>query len=92
MLDRDLANLYGSRRGCLIKQSEETSRVSEGLHVFYDREEIMDISQIVTSSGIKHAPNVFYVHGTGVAMLSSVLNNPHAIRVNTKDRLRGGNG
>ena len=46
------------------------------------REEIMDISRIVTSSRIKHAPNVFVFTEQGVAMLSGVLNSERAIQVN----------
>ncbi len=46
------------------------------------REEIRDLSQIVISSGIKHAPNVFAFTEQGVAMLSSVLNSERAIEVN----------
>jgi hypothetical protein len=46
------------------------------------REEISNLSQIVISSGIKHAPNVFAFTEQGVAMLSSVLNSDRAIEVN----------
>ena len=46
------------------------------------REEIRDLSQIVISSGIKHAPSVFAFTEQGVAMLSSVLNSERAIEVN----------
>ena len=46
------------------------------------------------SPGLKHAPNVFAFTEQGVAMLSSVLNNPRAIKVNLEImrafvRLRG---
>ena len=46
------------------------------------REEIMNLSQIVISSRIKHAPNVFVFTEQGVAMLSSVLNSERAVQVN----------
>ncbi len=46
------------------------------------REEIMNLSQIVISSNIKHSPNVFVFTEQGVAMLSSVLNSERAIFVN----------
>ena len=46
------------------------------------REEIMNLSQSVISSKIKHAPNVFVFTEQGVAMLSSVLNSERAIQVN----------
>lgn len=42
----------------------------------------MDLSQIVTSSKIKHAPNVFAFTEQGVAMLSGVLKSDRAIEVN----------
>jgi len=38
------------------------------------RDEIRDLSQIVISPGLKHAPNVFAFTEQGIAMLSSVLN------------------
>ena len=46
------------------------------------RQEIRNLSQIVISSKIKHAPNVFVFTEQGVAMLSSVLNSGRAIQVN----------
>lgn len=42
----------------------------------------MNLSQIVISSGIKHAPNVFAFTEQGIAMLSGVLNSERAIEVN----------
>jgi len=46
------------------------------------REEIMRISQIVTSSNIKYSKRVTAFTEQGVAMLSSVLKSPRAIQVN----------
>jgi hypothetical protein len=46
------------------------------------RDEIMNLSQIVISSRIRHAPNVFVFTEQGVAMLSGVLNSARAIQVN----------
>jgi len=46
------------------------------------REEIMRISQIVTSSKIKYSKMVHAFTEQGVAMLSSVLNSERAIEVN----------
>lgn len=43
---------------------------------------IMNLSQTVISSRIKHAPNVFVFTEHGVAMLSSVLNSRRAVQVN----------
>jgi hypothetical protein len=45
------------------------------------RDEIRDLSQIVISPGLKHAPNVFAFTEQGVAMLSSVLNSDLAVQV-----------
>ena len=55
---------------------------SRRLRVRTTREKIRDLLQIVISSGIKHAPNVFAFTEQGVAMLSSVLNSERAIEVN----------
>jgi hypothetical protein len=46
------------------------------------REEILNLSQFVISSKIKHSPNVFAFTEQGVAMLSSVLRSPRAVHVN----------
>ncbi|MBI5359980.1 MAG: ORF6N domain-containing protein [Planctomycetes bacterium] len=46
------------------------------------RKEIRNISQIVTCSSIKHAPNVYAFTEQGVAMLSSVLHSERAVMVN----------
>ena len=46
------------------------------------RDEIMRISQIVTSSDIKYAKQVHAFTEQGVAMLSSVLRSERAIEVN----------
>jgi len=46
------------------------------------RDEIMRISQIVTSSEIKYSKRVRVFTEQGVAMLSSVLNSQRAIEVN----------
>jgi len=58
------------------------SRFPEDFMFSLTREEIRNLSQIVISSGIKHAPNVFAFPEQGVAMLSSVLNSDRAIKVN----------
>lgn len=46
------------------------------------RDEIMNLSQIVISSKIKHTPNVFAFTEQGVAMLSCVLKSDRAVQVN----------
>ncbi|MDT7828613.1 ORF6N domain-containing protein [Pricia sp. S334] len=84
MLDKDLAELYGVE----IKQLKR--QVRRNLERFYldfmyemesNEHEILR-SQIGTSrwGGTRHAPMAFMEQG--VAMLSSVLNSPKAIKVN----------
>lgn len=83
MLDRDLAELYGVKTGVLnqsVKRNIE--RFPDDFMFSLSREEIMNLSQIVTSSKIKHAPRVYAFTEQGVAMLSSVLRSKQAISVN----------
>jgi hypothetical protein len=83
MLDRDLAKLYGAETRVLnqaVKRNIE--RFPEDFMFSLTREEILNLSQIVISSEIKHAPNVFAFTEQGVAMLSSVLHSKRAIQVN----------
>jgi len=83
MLDRDLAVLYGVETRVLNQAVRRNlGRFPEDFMLSLTRQEIMNLSQIVISSKIKHAPNVFAFTQEGVAMLSSVLNSPRAIRVN----------
>ena len=83
MLDRDLAELYG------VETRELNQAVRRNIDRFPDdfvftlnRKEILNLSQIVISSKIKHAPNVFAFTEQGVAMLSSVLRSKRAVQVN----------
>ena len=46
------------------------------------REEIVRISQIETSSGLKYSKSVLAFTEQGVAMLSGLLNSPRAVAVN----------
>lgn len=58
MLDRDLANLYGVETRVLNQAVRRNiRRFPEDFMLSLTREEIMNLSRIVTSSGIKHAPN-----------------------------------
>lgn len=83
MLDRDLANLYGVETRVLNQAVRRNiGRFPEDFMLSLTRLEIMDLSQIVISSGIKHAPSVFAFTEQGVAMLSGVLNSERAIQVN----------
>lgn len=95
MLDRDLAQLYGVETRVLnqaVRRNKD--RFPNDFMLTLTRQEIRDLSQSVISPGLKHAPNVFAFTEQGVAMLSSVLNNPRAIKVNLEImrafvRLRG---
>jgi hypothetical protein len=83
MLDRDLANLYGVETRVLNQAVRRNiRRFPADFMLALTREEITDLSQIVISSRIKHAPNVFAFTEQGVAMLSGVLNSERAIQVN----------
>ena len=83
MIDRDLAALYGVETRVLNQAVRRNiRRFPEDFMFSLTRKEIMNLSQIVISSKIKHAPNVFAFTQEGVAMLSSVLNSKQAIQVN----------
>ena len=83
MVDRDLAQLYGVETRVLNQAVRRNmKRFPEDFMFSLTREEIMNLSQSVISSKIKHAPNVFVFTEQGVAMLSSVLNSERAIQVN----------
>jgi len=86
MLDPDLAELYGTTTMALnqaVKRNEE--RFPEDFSFVLGEQEFANlISQTVISSsghgGRRKFPRVFTEHG--VAMLSSVLRSPTAVRVN----------
>jgi len=83
MLDRDLAQLYGVETRALNQAVRRNRRRFPADFMFeLTRQEIRNISQIVISSGIKHAPKVLVFTEQGVAMLSSVLHSERAVRVN----------
>jgi len=83
LLDRDLAALYGVETRVLNQAVRRNKSRFPGDFLFsLTRAEIRNISQIVISSDIKHARNVFAFTEQGVAMLSSVLNSARAIQVN----------
>ncbi|MBZ0168596.1 MAG: ORF6N domain-containing protein [Kofleriaceae bacterium] len=82
MLDRDLATLYGVETRVLNQAVRRNmARFPTDFMVVLTREEIRDISQIVTCSTIKHARSVSAFTEQGVAMLSSILKSEHAIAV-----------
>jgi len=83
MLDRDLAELYEIETRVLNQSvSRNIDRFPDDFMFVLTREEVMRISQIVTSSKIKYAKRVLAFTEQGVAMLSSVLNSKRAIHVN----------
>lgn len=83
MIDRDLAELYGVETRVLNQAVKRNiNRFPEDFMFQLTRDEIMNLSQIVTSSRIKHAPKVFAFTEQGVAMLSSVLKSDRAVKVN----------
>lgn len=84
LLDRDLAALYGVETRALNQAVRRNRhRFPSDFMLKLSREEILSISQFVTSSrSIKFSKSVHAFTEQGVAMLSSVLNSPRAIRVN----------
>jgi uncharacterized protein (DUF342 family) len=83
LLDRDLAKLYGVETRVLNQAvSRNIKRFPPDFMFKLTRDEIMRISQIVTSSEIKYSKRVRAFTEQGVAMLSSVLNSQRAIEVN----------
>jgi ORF6N domain len=85
LLDRDLAALYGVETRVLNQAVRRNrGRFPSDFLFGLTRSEIRNISQIVISPGIKHAPNVFEFTEQAVAMLSSVLNSARAVKVNVE--------
>jgi len=83
MLDRDLAELYGVETRALNQAvTRNLKRFPDDFMFYLTRDEIMRISQIVTSSKIKYAKRVHAFTEQGVAMLSGVLKSERAIEVN----------
>jgi hypothetical protein len=84
MLDRDLAALYGVETRALNQSVTRNLRRFPNDFMFeLTREEIMRISQTVTSSAdLKFSKSVRCFTEQGVAMLSTVLRSARAIDVN----------
>jgi len=85
MLDRDLAELYGVETRALNQAVRRNiDRFPQDFAFELSREEILRISQIVISSGapLKFSKRALAFTEQGVAMLSSVLRSPRAVRVN----------
>ena len=83
MIDRDLAMLYGVETRVLNQAVRRNiERFPEDFMFSLTRKEIGNLSQIVISSKIKHAPNVFTFTEQGVAMLTGILHSNRAVQVN----------
>lgn len=83
LLDRDLAEMYGVETRVLNQAVRRNlNRFPKDFMFPLTRDEIRNLSQIVISPGLKHAPNVFAFTEQGIAMLSSVLNSDRAVQVN----------
>lgn len=81
MLDRDLAKLYGVETKVLNQSVKRNkNRFPEDFMFSLTREEIMRMSQFVTS--LKFSKNINAFTEQGVAMLSSVLKTGRAAQVN----------
>ncbi|MGA2750869.1 MAG: ORF6N domain-containing protein [Verrucomicrobiota bacterium] len=84
LLDRDLAALYGVETRSLNQAVKRNrGRFPDDFMFDLSREEILSISQFVTSSpGLKFSKHVLAFTEQGVAMLSSVLRSQRAVQVN----------
>jgi len=83
MLDRDLAVLYEVETRVLNQAvGRNRERFPADFAFELTREEIMRISQVVTSSNLKFSKRVTVFTEQGVAMLSTVLRSKRAISVN----------
>jgi hypothetical protein len=83
MLDKDLAILYGAETRVLNQAVRRNiKRFPPDFMFSLTREEIMNLSQNVIGSRIKHSPNVFAFTQEGIAMLSGILSSPRAVEVN----------
>ncbi len=81
MLDKDLAKLYGVGTKVLNQAVKRNiDRFPQDFMFSLTREEILRMSQIVTS--LKFSKNINVFTEQGVAMLSSVLRSKKAINVN----------
>ncbi|MGB7622473.1 MAG: ORF6N domain-containing protein [Terriglobia bacterium] len=85
MLDRDLAELYGVETRVLNQSVRRNiDRFPSDFVFALSRKEILNLSQFVISSKMKHSPNVFAFTEQGVAMLSSALRSKRAVQVNVE--------
>ena len=85
MLDRDLAMLYEVETRALNQAvTRNRDRFPSDFMFELTRDEILGISQFVTSSNLKFSKRVTAFTEQGVAMLASVLRSKRAILVNVE--------
>ena len=85
MLDRDLAELYGVETRVLNQSvRRNVDRFPSDFMFELTRDEILGISQFVTSSTVRFSKRVTVFTEQGVAILSSVLRSKRAIAVNVE--------
>lgn len=83
LLSHDLAELYAVETRALNQAVRRNlERFPDDFMFPLSRDEIRDISQFVICSDVKHSRNIYAFTEQGVAMLSSVLSSPRAVRVN----------
>lgn len=83
MPDRDLAEMYGVETRALNQAVRRNiDRFPNDFMFPLTRDEIMNLSRFVISSGIKHAPNGFVFAEQGVAMFSGILNSSRVVQGN----------
>ncbi len=83
MISPDLAELYAVNTSAFMQAVKRNlKKFPQDFMFALSRQEIMNLSQIVISSKIKHAGNIYAFTEQGVAMLSSVLRSDRAILVN----------
>jgi len=82
MLDRDLAVIYGVETRVLNQAVRRNiERFPKDFMFSLTREEIMRISQIVTSSAIRFSKHVYAFTEHGAIMAATILNSPRAVQM-----------
>ncbi len=83
MLSPHLAELYNVQTRILMQAVKRNiERFPKDFMFILTREEIMNLSQFVISSKLKHSPNIYAFTEQGVAMLSGILHSKRAAQVN----------
>ena len=83
MLSPHLAEHYNVQTRILMQAVKRNiERFPKDFMFILTREEIMNLSQFVISSKLKHSPNIYAFTEQGVAMLSGILHSKRAAQVN----------